>query len=190
MVELRQPPVQQPQKTAVTPASQALTEEEICIKIMERKLDGVMFHIYESDLFCLLELKGFKKMHEHQVKEENEELTKLKHEYIKKYCKIPKLKPETPIEWESNTEADISHEAICATVKDALEKYCDWETETLECLLKYKKDKSDKKMCQKLIEDVMHEIKFIGTIMCVLEEHNYHYDCVCEMSDYLCRMFK
>ena len=40
-----------------------------------------------------------------------------------------------------------------------------------------------------MIEDVMKELKQIETLIDILEEHNYNYECICELSDYLYRKF-
>lgn len=173
---------------------QKKSDEETMIKTMEQNLKGVMFHTFETDLYCLLDLKGFKKMHKYQMQEESENLEELKHKYIKAYGKLPILeyKEETNLWKEHSTliKENISHEQISKIVKKSMEDYANWETEVLEHLLKWKRVSQDRQMIHLMIEDVMREIKYVETIITILDEHSYHYDCICEMSDYLCTVYK
>lgn len=170
-----------------------LMEEEVWTKIMEQNLEGVMFHTFETDLYCLLDLKGFKKMHECQSAEEKENLECLKHKYIETYKKMPILKNNGPDLWEKHSDLKgdmLSHEKVSELVKQSMEDYANWETDVLEHLLKWKRNSHDKKLVHSMIEDVMKEIKCLETLINILEEHHYHYECICEMSDYLCKMYK
>lgn len=180
--------------TETTEEEDSMTKEEkVWIKLMEQNLEGVMFHAFEADLHCLLDLKGFKKMHEYQYADEMENLGHLKHKYIEHYKKLPILKSEGPDRWGEYAELDkstITHEKISKLVKKSMENYASWETEVLEHLLKWKRNAQDRELIHTMIEDVVHEIKQVETMMNILEQHSYNYDCICEMSDYLCKMYK
>jgi hypothetical protein len=166
-----------------------LTEEDVWLKIMEQNLEGVMFHSYEEDLFTLLDLKGFRKMHKCQVEEESENLGNIKKKYIDLYKKMPVLESQGFDKWKMYDESELSHEKIAAMVKESMEDYAHWETEVLEHLLKWKRNTKDRKLVHSMIEDVMKELKYIENIMDVLEEHEYNYECISEMSDYLYQVY-
>ena len=80
-----------------TPSHAWSEEEDAFLKILTQGLEGVMFHSFERDMFSLLKLKGFAKMHCKQTKEESENLNALKDEYIEKYNKIPFLHTERKV---------------------------------------------------------------------------------------------
>lgn len=168
-----------------------VSDEHIMLKMMEQNLEGVMFHLFEVDLFDLLDLSGFKAMHKHQYKEEESNLEFLKHKYIKECEKFPMLKTGKTDFWESNADlyGTFSHEKVSELVKTSMKHYADWETEVLEHLLKWKRSAEDRKIIHCMIEDVMKELKQIETLIDILEEHNYNYECICELSDYLYRKF-
>lgn len=94
--------------------------------------------------------------------------------------------------WEENEDLykDLSEEKIISLVKESMKQYADWESEVLEHLLQWKRNVEDRKIVHKMIEDVMQEIKHIETLMDILEEHDYNYQCICEISDYLSRRYK
>lgn len=168
------------------------TNEDMMVKMMEQNLEGVMFHLFETDLYDLLKLPGFKALHYHQSQEETETLELLKHKYIEKYKKFPILKTKSIDRWEENEDLykDLSEEKIISLVKESMKQYADWESEVLEHLLQWKRNVEDRKIVHKIIEDVMQEIKHIETLMDILEEHDYNYQCICEISDYLSRRYK
>lgn len=128
----------------------------------------------------------------HQSQEETETLELLKHKYIEKYKKFPILKTKSIDRWEENEDLykDLSEEKIISLVKESMKQYADWESEVLEHLLQWKRNVEDRKIVHKMIEDVMQEIKHIETLMDILEEHDYNYQCICEISDYLSRRYK
>jgi hypothetical protein len=176
------------QPTSPATNSATLEEETVWIKIMSQNLDGVMFHSYERDLFDLLKLKGFRKMHCHQVCEENEELDKVKDKYMKVYKKLPILTATRKNLWKEHegfSSDGISGEEIGKLVKESMHAYADWESEVLDNLLTWKRNTKDRKLVHKMIVDVMEELEFVEAIINVLEECDYSYDRVCEMSDYL-----
>lgn len=160
------------------------SEESIYICLMEQSLEGVMFHNYNIDVFDVLDLCGFKKLHMCQYQDENADLESLKHEYIDKFKKIPILTIKTSNLWDHQL-GEISEETIPALTKNALAKYYDWENHVLENLLNWRKNSHNKKMFQCKIKDVMEEIERLETILDILEEHQYNYECIKEMSNFL-----
>lgn len=168
-----------------------IDEEYVMIKMMEQNLEGVMFHLFEVDFYNLFDLKGFSAMHKYQSRQEMGNLGRLKNEYIKKYNKLPQIETEYTDYWKDNKGLykGISHEEISELVKNSIKKYADWETEVLEHLLKWKRNSSERELIHNMVEDVMKELKQVETLIDILEEHNYNYECICELSDYLQRRF-
>ena len=172
--------------------SEVINDEDVLIKIMEQNLQGVMFHLYQTDYFDFLNLEGFKKMHHFQSKEESDNLERLKHKYIKKYKKLPILKTKEKNYWEAETSLDgeLPKEKINPAVKKSMEEYVDWESSVLEHLISWKRNVKDKTLISEMIDDVMGEIKRVETIMDILEDHKYSCECINEMSEYLYKQYK
>ena len=167
-------------------------DELILLKMMEQNLEGVMYHSFETDFYDLLKLDGFKLMHEYQAKEENENLKDLKNKYIKCYKKLPQLEIQKENNyWKdySDLTRDKAKEKLPELVKMSMKSYADWETEVLEHLLKWKRDFYDREIFHSMIKEVMKEIEQIETLINILEEHNYHVDCICEISDFLFKRY-
>lgn len=179
------------QKTASPNDKTPMTNEYILTKVMEQNLEGVMFHLFEIDLYNLFDLKGFKAMHKYQSRKEMGTLGRLKDLYIKKYKKLPQMETKNTDYWKNNAalHKELSHEEISEIVKNSIKSYADWETEVLEHLLKWKRNSEDREIIHGMVEDVMQELKQVETLINILEEHNYNYDCICELSDYLCKKF-
>lgn len=160
-------------------------EAQSWLSMIEQSLHGVMFHNFKVDYYDLLGLCGFKKLHACQYKEENANLEELKHEYINKFQRIPVARADTANFWKEYQASDISPDTIPAMVKESLTEYYNWETGVLNNLLEWKKNCSNKAWFQKPIQEVMCEITRIETMMSILEEHDYTYDCINELSNYL-----
>lgn len=87
---------------------------------MERRLDGVMFHVFYADLFELLGLDGFKNLHKKQKREEEKSLNMLKSEYIEHCKKLPILNPSSINYWDKYSYINmdnISENDKCKIVK-------------------------------------------------------------------------
>ena len=163
-------------------------EEDAFLKILTQGLEGVMFHSFERDMFSLLKLKGFAKMHCKQTKEESENLNALKDEYIEKYNKIPFLHTERKDYWKdfiAKNKNSFSEQEIIEKVKESLEEYCAWETKALNHLMNWKKYAKDKHKVSKMIHGVIEEIEYVEKLDSILEKHGYTYEAICEMSDCL-----
>lgn len=159
-------------------------EEQSWLKLIQQSLHGVTFHNFKIDYYDLLGLCGFKKLHMCQYQEESEALEDIKHSYIDKFHKLPVTTESLMNYW---TDISFTMEDIPAMVKSSLEEYYNWETSVLTNLLAWKKDCSHKQWFQKPIQNVMAEISRIETMMSILNEHDYNYECICELSDYLYR---
>ena len=163
-------------------------EEEAFLKILTQGLEGVMFHSFERDLFALLKLHGFSKLHEKQVEEEGKNLNLLKDEYIEKYNKIPFIHTERKDYWKefiAKNKNSFSEHEIIEKVKESLEEYCEWETKALKHLMHWKKHSKDKVKISHMIHDVIEEIEYVEKIDSILEKHGYSHEAICEMSECL-----
>lgn len=60
-----------------------MTVEEVFAKIKAHQIEGTMFHDQMRQYFDFLNLKGFKRMHEHHYKEESDSLVKTDSFYMR-----------------------------------------------------------------------------------------------------------
>lgn len=160
-------------------------DESVYLKLIEISLEGVIFHNYNIDVFDVLELPGFKKLHTYQYEGESRSLAELKHTYITKFCRLPVIHTNTIDYWKTPL-SNTSEEEVSTLVKQMLDSYYNWESSVLEQLLALRKTVKDKTVFQGKIKDVMSEIERLETIMDILSEHDYNYDCIQEVSNYLC----
>lgn len=163
------PAVQQEQKQATTKPKE--------IKIMERRLDGVMFHIFYADLFELLGLDGFRNFHMRQKREEERSLNKLKSEYIDHCKKLPILNPSSINYWDKYSHLDmnnISESDKCNVVKQALEHYKEWEQTSLKYFISWNENE--------IAKEILKEIDMIDYIMFLLNKYGYDYENVLYLS--------
>ena len=113
-----------------------MTELEIFNTISNRQIKALMFHNEMADYFDFLGLNGFKRMHEYQYLKESAELRGT-HRYILNH--LNKLVPDDRIEsvsvipsnWYNFKRSDVDVSTRKNAVKEALQKYYDWEQETL-----------------------------------------------------------
>ena len=134
------------------------------IIIMEQVLNGVMFHLFYIDLFTLINLDGFKRIHEYQKTEEENRLNKIKERYIHQHKKLPVLHPESINYWDKY-EKSVEEEDIEEIVEHALEDYCDWENQALQNFVKWKE--------YDYAKDVMREIDRVKYIMVLLDKDGW-----------------
>ncbi len=162
---------------------ETVADEDVYLRLIETSLEGVMFHNYNIDVFDVLDLPGFKKLHMYQYKEEGHNLECLKHTYIEKFRKLPVLTVKSDF-WRTSLDG-ASEETLPAMVKQVLTSYYDWESGVLDKLLEWRKCVKDKSILQERIRNVMCEIEQLETLMDILDEHEYDYECICQMSNYL-----
>ena len=143
------------------------------IDMMEQILEGVMFHTFYVDLYELLDLQGFKKLHTYQKNEEEKKLNMMKKEYIKNHCKIPLLHIPKVKYWSENSglsSNDMSDEDKAKIAIKALKDYCDWESDALESFVSWKQ--------YDMAKDVMKEIDRIKYIMNIIQGNDNQYEIV------------
>ena len=147
-------------------------------KIMEQRLNGIMFHLFYKDFFNLLGLQGFSNYHEKQKKEEEESLNCLKDKYMKKFHKLPILAPHGDNKyWQEYSNlifSDLSNEQICELVKTSMNKYYEWEQETLKKFIEWNEIE--------VAKEVMKEIDMITYIMELLDDYGYNYENIMYLS--------
>lgn len=151
------------------------------IKMMEQRLNGVMFHVFYTDLFELLNLEGFKKFHKKQKREEEASLNKLKTNYIRTHKKLPMLNPDNSANyWEKykylNMDS-LTQQEICEIVKDSINMHYKWEKQALKNYIAW--DEMD------VAKEVMKEVNTIEYISQLLNEYNYEYENVIYVSNKL-----
>ncbi len=157
--------------------------EDIWINILNLGIDGVMFHNFQVDLFTLLELDGFVCLHQHQVEEETEEFNENKDIYIKEFKKLPITNTKINYWKHSTVSTHIPNEEVARQVKLALHEYLSRESYVVERLREYRRQLPIyKNRVQFMITDTLSEIEFVESIISCLEEDDFSYESVCNMS--------
>lgn len=163
-----------------TMTAQSAAKESKDIMVMEQALGGVMFHNFYTDFFTLLDLKGFRKLHWYQKKEEEEELEKLKQEYMEEYGKLPILKGHTVDYWTAHSglsKKDLTPKKISELVKHSLNEYKLWETKAHENFKNWE--------MHSLSKDVKEEIANIDELIDFLSYYDYSYESIQYISNKL-----
>ena len=158
---------------------------DIFNEISRRITKGVMFHAQMADYLDYLNLHGFKRWHEYQFFSESAELRGV-HRYVLNHCNRLIDDGEVtatrciPISWLNNTRLQVDTSTRKQAIKEALEKWYQWETETKEFLEKqFKKLTENSKIADankvnELIKDVDQELKCVTRKM--LEYKAVDYD--------------
>lgn len=150
------------------------------LKIMEQRLDGIMFHIFYKDLFELLDLKGLEKFHLKQKELEENSLNCLKSHYIKCNHKLPILNPATINYHDLYSDINMdnmTNEKKAEIVKQSLEHYYKWEIAALKFFTSM--NEID------VAKEVIKEVEKIENIINLMNTYGYTYDNVLYMSNYL-----
>lgn len=108
---------------------------EVFSEISKRMIRAVMLHAQLTDYFDFLDLHGYKRWHEYRFFAENAELRGV-HRYAINHCN--RLIPETsvdnprmiPSNWENYTRFQVDNSTRKSAVKEAFEKWYQWENET------------------------------------------------------------
>lgn len=175
--------------------------EEHFIKILNLKLEGVMFHDEMADVFAFLNLKGFMELHKKQMFEELEETCEIKKYYLKHYHKMLKANPNSninvyPASWAGHSNMEIDAATIKNYTKNMLEQYVRWEENVKKELTVIadefysKHQMEDFNMVFELIQDVNHEISFINDIMLKLKMTDYDSKDIVHMQKKIRHMLK
>lgn len=158
---------------------------EVFNEISNRMVRNTMRHEQMADYFDFLNLHGLKRWHEYQFFEESAELRGI-HRYAINHCN--KLIKDDSIEsvqmipqsWYGYTRIQVDASTRKQAVRDALEKWLDWEKETKELYERaFKKLTDNNKIAEAdkvndLILDVEDEIKRVTRKM--LEYKAVDYD--------------
>ena len=112
-----------------------LNVEEIYKRLSSHMIEGVMFHEKMANYYDFLNLHGYKRCHEYHTLVEMCGLRKLHRYYLNHYNRlIPEERvsdPEAiPESWLKYARQDVNVATKRTAVKDGIEKWMKWETET------------------------------------------------------------
>lgn len=149
-----------------------MTTDEIFQQLSERSIKGVMFHDYLVDYFNFLNLHGYKRMSEYHAKHEMKSFRKIHRYYIDHYNKlVPDVRFENteiiPATWYEHVRSDVDTETIRKSVREAFEKWHEWEKGTKAFYQQMYKELCDlgeiasALKISKLIKSVDKELKWV-----------------------------
>lgn len=109
-----------------------MTAAEIFSNIVSHQTTGLMFHDNMIEYFSFLNLKGFETLQKYQYFSESAETQKVKKYFMYHYNKfIPEFNAETfpviPKDWSKYTRFDVDKSTKEKGVKNAFEKWKEWE---------------------------------------------------------------
>lgn len=145
---------------------------EVFNEISKHMIKGIMFHEQMADYFDFLDLHGLKRWQEYRFFEESAELRGI-HRYALNHCNriINDGEVSTtryiPNSWYNYTRFDVDNGTRKTSVKDAFEKWLNWEKETktlYEKLFKKLTENSyiaDASKVNQLIQGVDAELKHL-----------------------------
>ena len=147
-----------------------MTVEEIFGSLSAHMIKGLMIHDQLANYYDFLGLHGFKRCHEYHYRKESASYRELCGYYINHYSK---LTPDLPIDnpntipesWYRYTRQDVDANTKKKAVKDGLEKWVSWETETKSLYQNMYDELLDIQEVDAamfigcLIKDVSHELK-------------------------------
>lgn len=167
---------------------------EVFNEISNRMVRNIMKHEQMADYFDFLNLHGLKRWHEYQFFEESAELRGI-HRYAINHCN--KMVRDDDIEavrtipsaWYNYTRLQVDNSTRKQAVKDALEKWYDWEKETKELYeTLFKRLTDNNKIAEadkvnELILDVDEEIKRVTRKMIEYKSVDYDMDYIMFQQD-------
>ena len=145
-------------------------------------LDGVMFHQGMTDLFGFLQLKGFYKWQKCQRDEELEHFDKIKCYIYKKYHMFIDVQPSDtgeitnviPENWRGHSALDASSSDVANAVRDAIDKYIQWEKMTKDKIKSLLPDEDDACLINEMLKDVCEEIQKVECLKMKLQSTGYN----------------
>ena len=161
-----------------------MTCEEIFTELAEHQIKGMMVHEQLANYYDFLGLYGYRDCHEYHFIKESCAYRKLCRYYINHYNKlIPETEfssPEViPESWYRFERKDVDTSTKKNAVKQGLEKWVNWETETKKLYQRLYKEMIDngsiasaKFLCE-YIEDVDCELKKATQYWLSKESANY-----------------
>ena len=122
-----------------------MTLEEIYSELSAHMIKGLMVHDQMAHYYCFLNLKGYAKCHTYHYLCENKDYMELNHYYHKHHNRLIKEKPISdpkliPNAWYAYQRVDVDATTKRNAVKTGLEKWIEWETETLTLYSKMYKE--------------------------------------------------
>ena len=116
-----------------------MTVDEIFGALSAHFIKGMMLHDQMANYYDFLQLRGFKRCHEYHFKAESCSYRKLNRYYLNHYNKLipevrvddPKVIPEN---WYKYSRIDVDMNTKKNAVRNAMDKWVSWETETKETL--------------------------------------------------------
>lgn len=158
---------------------------EVFNKVNERLLKGIKFHEQMADYFDFLNLHGLKREMEYHFFKESAKLRGL-HRYVINHCnrlvndiEIGTIK-NIPSSWYSVEKLNIDNGTRRQAIKEAFEKWYEWEKSTKEFLQEQFKILTDNRKIasankiNELIQEVDKELKYLTRQM--LEYKSVDYD--------------
>lgn len=161
-----------------------------------------MFHDQMRQYFDFLNLKGFKRMHEHHYKEESDSLVKTDSFYMRHANSfIPEYSVSTqsyiPQNWRSYRRQDVDATTKRRAVKDAMAKWVEWERQTKDLYsTSYKELLNDNAIDfadfvkENLLLDVSEELAFAESLYMELENCDYDMVYLAEIQPGYSKKFK
>lgn len=116
-----------------------MTIEEIFARLCAHMHKGLMVHEQTMMMFQFLNLRGYSKCHEYHYFEESYALKRLQEYYLRNCNKlIEEVEVEkssvVPNGWYKYERADVDINTKRAAVKDLMQHWVNWETETIQLL--------------------------------------------------------
>lgn len=110
--------------------------EDIYGMILKRQIEGIMFHDEMAQYYAFIGLNGYKHFHKEQAKGEMNGYRRMWCFYIDQYGRLPAGQqakdPEAiPALWRSFNSNEVTASMKKDAVKEGIEKYIEWETETI-----------------------------------------------------------
>lgn len=159
--------------------------DKIFSELNDHLLKGLMFHEELANYFAFLSLEGYSCCHEYHYEDESRSYRELNKYYITHYNKLIQKKggldaPQLiPANWHAYTRKDVDTNVKRNAVKEAMQVWVNWETETKEMYEKKYVELYDTKdiaaalFVKKLIEDVDDELKYAEEKMMALSASGY-----------------
>lgn len=153
-----------------------MTAREIFTEINTRQIIALMFHREMSVYYAFMGLRGFKRWHEYQYKEETDENISMYHYYIEHNDDlIPKqdVAPVSliPSDWYTVARMNVGTVTKRNAVSKGMAEYQEWESETKDIFQKYQQmlfnmgRTKDACIVGKLVCGVDNELKRLEKIM-------------------------
>lgn len=125
-----------------------MTVEEIFSELSAHMIKGLMVHDQMTKYYCFLNLKGYAKCHMYHYLSENKDYIELNHYFHRRHNKLiteksvsnPKI---IPTSWFAYSRTDADATTKRNAVKTGLEKWIEWETDTLSLYSKMYKELFD-----------------------------------------------